>query len=237
VILDAGGVIVFPNLDWLCARATDQGLAVTREDLFASYYRTIRDVDFAELPPGGSPAFTDLVKRTWFFTHMLGHAGLPAESARRVGRILAEEALATFPRESDIYHWAMPGVRGSLERLRQAGFLLGMASNNDGALEDQLRSVGVHDLFAARMDSGIEGVSKPSPELLLRAARALGVAPALCLFVGDVDRVDGEAARAAGTAFALLDPLGQPRLSSPLILPDLDAVHHHFVAPRDAPIP
>jgi FMN phosphatase YigB (HAD superfamily) len=80
------------------------------------------------------------------------------------------------------------------------------------------------------MDSGVEGVAKPDPELPLRAARALEVTPARCLFVGDVDRVDGAAARAAGMQFALLDPLGQERPARPLVIGGLAAIHDHFVA-------
>jgi putative hydrolase of the HAD superfamily len=107
-----------------------------------------------------------------------------------------------------------------------------MASNNDGALRAQLCSVGIHDLFspAALMDSGVEGVAKPDPELPLRAARALGVTPSRCLFVGDVDRVDGAAARAAGMPFALLDPLGQERPARPLVIRSLAEIEERFVA-------
>lgn len=232
VLLDAGGVVLYPDLDWIVARAAERGIAATRDQLFLAYYRTILEVDLAEAPIGGrgGPALTSLEIRVWFFSHLLGHAGVP--QAAVCGRQLAEQAQEVFPRESDIYHWAMPGVRAQLERLRRAGYLLGMASNNDGALRDQLRSVGILDLFppGALMDSGLEGVAKPDPELPLRAARALGVPPALCLFVGDVDRVDGAAARAAGMAFALLDPLGQERPTRPLVIADLAAIADHFVA-------
>jgi HAD superfamily hydrolase (TIGR01509 family) len=236
VVLDAGGVVLYPNLDWIAARAAliDQH-KLTRDQLFLAYYRTIAEVDLTESPIGGrgGPALTSLEIRVWFFSHLLAHAGLPR--AALAGRRLAEQAQECFPRESDIYHWAMPGVREQLEGLRRAGYLLGMASNNDGALRDQLRSVGIDDLFspAALMDSGVEGVAKPDPELPLRAARALGVTPASCLFVGDVDRVDGAAARAAGMPFALLDPLGQERPARPLVIGSLAEIEEHFVALED----
>jgi len=234
IVLDAGGVVLYPNLDWIAARAAliDRQNPLTRDQLFFAYYRTIAEVDLAESPIGGrgGPALTSLEIRVWFFSHLLAHAGL--RQAELIGRRLAEQAQECFPRESDIYHWAMPGVREELEGLRRAGYLLGMASNNDGALCDQLRCVGIYDLFspAALMDSGVEGVAKPDPELPLRAARALGVPPARCLFIGDVDRVDGAAARAAGMPFALLDPLGQGRPARPLVIGGLAAIEDHFVA-------
>jgi HAD superfamily hydrolase (TIGR01549 family) len=229
IILDAGGVVLLPDLDWIGERAAEHGLRATRAQLVEAYYRTIYRVDLLETPVGGGPALTSLESRVWFFSNILRHAG--ADEPLHAGRAVAEQALELFPRESDIYHWALPTVRPQLEELRRRGFLLGMASNNDGALRAQLRSVGVIELFdeTALMDSGVEGVAKPDPELLLRAARALGVAPPRCLFVGDVDRVDGQAARAASMPFALVDPLAQPRRTAPLCVPDLGALLQHFV--------
>jgi putative hydrolase of the HAD superfamily len=124
----------------------------------------------------------------------------------------------------------MPGIEAKLRRIKGAGFILGCASNNDDALEAQLTSVGVCHLFSTLKDSGREGVAKPDPELLLRAARDLQVPPELCVYIGDVDRVDGQAARAAGMAFALLDPLCQKRPQNPLCIRDLDQIHDHFAA-------
>lgn len=231
VILDAGGVILHPNLDWVSQQLIQLGHRVERDALLHGYYRTIHELDLDESFQPHGPAFTDLEVRVWFFTRLLDHSapGIPAE---QLGREVGRRARQRFPRESDIYHWAMPGIAERLTRLRDVGFLLGSASNNDDALEQQLRSVGVLHLFGALKDSGREGVAKPDPELLLRAARELGVAPALCLYVGDVDRVDGRAARGAGMAFALLDPLGQPRPTQPLIIPSLDAITEHFSPPR-----
>lgn len=227
MILDAGGVIIHPDLDWIAQRCEERGLAgLTRQRLFEAYYRAVYALDLER--DGPTLAFTNLEIRVWFFDRLLHHVGVDAERRGPVVKAVATLALEQFPRESDIYHWCMPGTAERLQRLRDAGFLLGSASNNDDALEEQLRSVGVLHLFGALKDSGREGVAKPDPELLLRAARDLGVAPADCLFVGDVDRVDGAAARAAGMAFALLDPLDQPRPTRPLCLPHLDAIHDHF---------
>jgi HAD superfamily hydrolase (TIGR01509 family) len=231
VILDAGGVLILPNLDWIAERAAEDGLALTRDELYWAYYRTALDIDLVGDQTAGA-ALIDLEIRIWFFSRLLAHGGVAADRAATVGRTIAEQALARFPRESDIYHWAMPWVRERLLGLRRAGFVLGVASNNDGALIAQLTHTGVVDLFGALMDSGIEGVAKPDPELLLRAARSLGVAPEESLFVGDVDRVDGAAARAAGMAFALIDPLLQQRPSRPLCIGDLDQVLTHFTPPE-----
>lgn len=227
--MDAGGVLLFPNFDWLLARFGEHGLdGLTREQLHLSYYRTICLLDLDSSMAKRGAAFVDVESRLWFFEQLLLQAGVSADVSRAPALAVAELAAERFPRESDIYHWTMPGLRAKLQAIIDAGFLLGSASNNDDALTAQLTSVGVVDLFGALMDSGAEGVAKPDPELLWRAARQLGVQASQCLYVGDVDRVDGAAARAAGMAFALLDPLNQPRATCPLIIPDLVAVMEHF---------
>jgi HAD superfamily hydrolase (TIGR01509 family) len=237
ILLDAGGIILHPNLDWIAGQvASSRGVTLSRQQLFEGYYRTILEVDLRRGPvtPQGAPLYSYTI-RCWFFGRLLAHAGLPEATVEEAGAELARAAQQTFPRESDIYHWAMPGTRERLLQLSRRGFLLGVASNNDGALEAQLGAVGVRDLFGVALDSGVEGVSKPDPELLLRAARALDVPPALCLFCGDVDRVDGAAARAAGMAFALLDPLHQPRPAGPFTVSDLPSLLEHFVPPGEDP--
>ncbi|MCC6748966.1 MAG: HAD-IA family hydrolase [Deltaproteobacteria bacterium] len=230
VILDAGGVIVHPDMDWIAAGTRAYGAPLDVPTLYRAYYRMAFVVDQTPNLDRHGFALTTVDVRAWMFSHWLRGAGLAEESVEVLARSLAEAAAETFPRESDIYYWARPGLRALLEGLRARGFLLGSASNNDGALEAQLRTVGVLDLFSAYLDSRLEGVSKPDPELLLRTAQRLGVAPAECVYVGDLDRVDGEASRAAGMRFALLDPLAQPRPSGALLIPELDALASHFRA-------
>jgi HAD superfamily hydrolase (TIGR01549 family) len=230
VILDAGGVILYPDLDWIARRSAEQDVRVDRQALFEAYYRTIHELDLNPFMAPHGPSFNGLQIRIWFFDRMLRHAGAPADQVEAVGRSIAEQALASFPKESDIYHWAMPDIERKLRRLQEAGFVLGCASNNDGALEDQLTSVGVVHLFSTLKDSEKEGVAKPDPELLLRAARDLQVPPEHCVYIGDVDRIDGQAARAAGMAFALLDPLCQERPQNPRCIRDLDRIQDHFAA-------
>jgi HAD superfamily hydrolase (TIGR01549 family) len=68
----------------------------------------------------------------------------------------------------------------------------------------KLDALGVRDLFEVVVASGEpDGPRrlKPNPDGYLRAGRALGVAPELCLVVGDRDDADGAAARAGGMAF------------------------------------
>ncbi len=230
VICDAGGVLLFPNFDWLIPRFAEHGLeGLTRQGLHLAYYRTICALDLDTEQSKQGAAFVDVETRRWFFSRLLQGAGVEPQQARGPALAVAELAAAELPRESDLYHWTMPGLGQKLQALLDAGFLLGSASNNDDALGAQLTSVGLVQLFGTLKDSGAEGVSKPDPELLWRAARDLGAPAEACLYVGDVERVDGAAARAAGMSFALLDPLKQARANDVLIIGDLLELLEHFV--------
>lgn len=222
LIFDAGGVLLHPNFDWISEQATTLDVEVSVAELHHGYYRAICAVDYDAAMQREGMALNSAGIRAFLLRHLLGGAGVDAEKVEAVVGPLARRMVERFPRESDIFHWSMPGVRAAIAALKQAGFALAVASNNDGALDAQLTQVGLFDLFEVRLDSGIEGVAKPDPELLWRAARAIGHRPEDCLYVGDIDRVDGAAARAAGMSFLLLDPLGQPRASSPQIVASLD---------------
>ena len=58
------------------------------------------------------------------------------------------------------------------------------------------------------MDSHIEGVEKPDPQIFRIALERMGVAPERALYVGDIRSVDEVGARAAGLHFVLIDPFG-----------------------------
>ncbi|MET8146122.1 HAD family hydrolase [Sphaerisporangium sp. NPDC005288] len=106
----------------------------------------------------------------------------------------------------------MPGARAALDRLRGAGMPLGVVTNQAGVAKGlfdaaALRRVnarveellGPFGVWAVCPHDDGDGCAcrKPMPGLVLRAARALGVAPADCVVIGDIGR-DMEAARAAG---------------------------------------
>ena len=113
---------------------------------------------------------------------------------------------------------AMPGAREALERLRAAGVKTAVVSNQSGVARGLL-TAGDVDAVNRRVEEllgplgpwltclhGPEdgcGCRKPAPGLVLRAAQALGVAPARCVVVGDIGS-DVEAARAAGARAVLV---------------------------------
>ncbi|MCG5431677.1 HAD-IIIA family hydrolase [Mycobacterium sp. MYCO198283] len=112
----------------------------------------------------------------------------------------------------------MPGARRALQRLRDAGLLLGVVTNQSGIAKglitaDQLAAVNarVDELLGpfgswqvCVHDAG-DGCDcrKPAPGMVLAAAEELGVPPQRCVVIGDIGR-DVEAALAAGARAVLV---------------------------------
>lgn len=91
-----------------------------------------------------------------------------------------------------------PGLVELLRAARDAGVAIGVFS--DYPAERKLAAMGLDgliDVVRSAHDPAI-GRFKPAPDGLLAVARALGVAPAECVYVGDRFEVDGVAAQAAG---------------------------------------
>jgi histidinol-phosphate phosphatase family protein len=135
---------------------------------------------------------------------------------------------------------AMPGAREAVARLRAAGVPTAVVSNQSGVgrgllrteqveavnrrVEELLGPLGPWLVCPHRPGDGCR-CRKPGPGLIEAAARALGVAPADCVVIGDIG-ADVEAARAAG-ARAVLVPTAVTReeevAAAPEVAPDLPA--------------
>ncbi|MET0412200.1 MAG: HAD family hydrolase, partial [Polyangiaceae bacterium] len=95
-----------------------------------------------------------------------------------------------------------PEVPDVLRALHEQGLALGIVSTKyRRRLEGVLRRDGLSELFSVVVGGDDVERHKPHPEGLERAARALELSPAACLYVGD-HAVDAEAAQRAGMHFA-----------------------------------
>jgi len=125
-----------------------------------------------------------------------------------------------------------PATPAALETLRDMGHRLAVISNADGRVEGLIQDAGIHGFFDFVMDSALEGVEKPDPEIFLRACRRMGVQAEASLYVGDLYPVDVMGARTAGMEALLLDPMG--RLDYPVDrIPDVAALPAYLTARGD----
>ncbi|MEV0587786.1 HAD family hydrolase [Nonomuraea sp. NPDC050310] len=120
----------------------------------------------------------------------------------------------------------MPGAQAALRRLRDAGVLVGVVTNQSGVARglispDQLHQVnerveellGPFDAWAICVHDDMDACScrKPRPGLIIRAAAIMDISPLDCVMVGDIGS-DMKAARAAG-ARAIMVPTPATRPS------------------------
>lgn len=89
-------------------------------------------------------------------------------------------------------------TRDTLDRLRAAGWQLGLVSNATSESPDRFRGGPLASRFNATAFSCELGVAKPDPALYLAACGMLGVPPPACIYVGDGADQELPAAAALG---------------------------------------
>jgi putative hydrolase of the HAD superfamily len=120
-----------------------------------------------------------------------------------------------------------PDVPEALERLRTAGYRLGLVSNWESRLLDLCAAHGIATYFDFAVVSELEGYVKPHPHMYRRALELSGDPPDQVVHVGDSLRDDVQGAAAVGIHGILLDRSGasatdyEPRIRS---LAELDEV-------------
>jgi putative hydrolase of the HAD superfamily len=157
--------------------------------------------------------------------------------------VLVRELLTRAGLALDVANAALPGLRAvhddlnlwrripeelppALARAREAGLRLGVVSNSEGRLSSVLDRLGIGQYFEVVIDSHLEGVNKPDPEIFRRALVRMQLAAERSLYAGDIPEVDVLGARAAGMEGVVIDPLGHhvgsawPRVSSTAVLID-----------------
>jgi len=93
-----------------------------------------------------------------------------AEALAAGHRVDARRVLAALSGE------VRPAMVEAVRRLREAGLPLGMVSNNVAPMERTGRLAELLDLFDAVVESSVEGVRKPEPEIYRRALTRLSEA-------------------------------------------------------------
>ncbi len=217
ILLDAGGVMIFPSPDLLLPPLRAAGVQPSAADLERAHYRAMADCDKPDRePPDGQ----------WWLEYLrdfVAACGVPAAEVDAVA--------AGIVRLTQGFSWTHvgPGVTEALRGIAALGLPLGIVSNSTGEVEETLRQRGVcyagdgaavSDQVAAGgfgtevgvvIDSAVVGVSKPDPAIFAVALAALGIPDAersTVVHVGDSLRYDVTGAIAAGVRPVHLDPHG-----------------------------
>lgn len=205
VVFDAGETLLELDLAAI-ARACDH--AVDEAAVRRALGRVRRDMDAFFLPlleAGRAPSQSEFGQGRGFHLQdlLLEHLGIEPERRRA-----AAERLVALDRAHVLWTIVPPDAPTTLEALRARGLRLAVVSNSDGSIEAKLHQEGIGHVFEHVLDSHLEGVAKPHPELFRRVVERLGVDAARTLYVGDLYSIDVVGARRAGLQGVLIDRTG-----------------------------
>jgi putative hydrolase of the HAD superfamily len=209
ILLDAGGVMIFPQPDLLRPPLQEIGISPDIASFERAHYRAMVVQDLAGTPP---------VAGTWWREYLVGYFAACGVAEDQCRDLATEVAAATRGRA---WTHVGTGVTAGLRDLAALGLPMGVVSNSDGTVQAELRRLGV--CYAANgqqpdatgvqvgvvVDSAVVGVAKPDPAIFGIALEALDVpASGTVLHVGDSLRYDVAGALAAGLQPVHLDPHG-----------------------------
>lgn len=120
------------------------------------------------------------------------------------GKELTKHRAAIFKKTYLPQLRAFPGARALLERMKEAGLKLVVATSaGSDEVNDLLKQAGVDDLIQATTTSSDAKESKPDPDIVVAALARAGCAPREAVMLGDTP-YDVSAARKAGVAVVAL---------------------------------
>src|SRR4051794_3370979 len=194
LLLDAGNTLVYLDHDTLAEIAASAGFTVSAAELGAGEATAKRR--YEEIMARGISH-----EQGWdlYMQVVYESAGLTPEQALRATQLAREEH-----DRFNLWRKVPSGLVAALQRAKAAGLRLGVVSNSEGKLAELLVRVGLMELLELVVDSGLEGVRKPDPEIFQRALSRLNVPAEQALYAGDIPNVDVVGARAAGMEAVLI---------------------------------
>ena len=202
VILDVGGVLLVPHEEPVNLALTVFGISLNGEEAERAHYFGVHAMDLAGEDEGAA--------RLAYLVGYADAAGIPAS---------AHEAAIQRMREVwggptiDLWRRLVSGSAEGLRVLAATGCKMGIVSNADGTIEEQLRrneicqvGEGLGVPVLAIVDSHIVGIAKPAAEIFRHALEPLDVSPSSAIYVGDTVRYDVRGARNAGLHPVHFDP-------------------------------
>ena len=207
ILLDAGGVLIFPGPDHVLPPLRAAGMSADVGVLERAHYRAMLAQDMARVPP---------VMDTWWHEYLVSYVAGCGVAEEHCGP-LATEIIQTIT--GPVWTHVGTGAMDGLRAVAELGVPMGVVSNSDGTVESELRRLGVCYVPDGRepppsgvamgviLDSTAVGVAKPDPAIFRIALDALGLsADRSVLHVGDSLRYDVAGALAAGLQPVHMDP-------------------------------
>jgi putative hydrolase of the HAD superfamily len=210
ILLDAGGVMLFPDPELMLPPLRAAGVSPGLTDLEHAHYWA--------MAAGDHPARPAPRSGTWWAEYLSDYVAACGVPDAEVTALAGE-----MSRTIQGFAWTHvgSGVSAALRQLADLGLPMGVVSNANGEVEAALGQLDVCFVpngmisdcagiaVGVIVDSAVVGVAKPEPGIFHLALDALGLPPdGTVLHVGDSLRYDVAGALAAGVRPVHLDPHG-----------------------------
>ncbi|WP_392958398.1 HAD family hydrolase [Streptomyces sp. LN245] len=170
VLFDAGLTLIHPSGDVLTEELAAAGHTGVDPARATTALVLAAEARHLTLPAGTGG--TEKVART--FAALLG---LDPEAA--------SPAVLSALSRPDLYRDIDPEAASTLRELREQGLTLGVISNSEGTVREELRQAGLLPYLELVVDSTVVGYEKPDPRIYRHALDLLGIEGERCWYVGD----------------------------------------------------
>ncbi len=204
VLLDVGGVFLVPSRDRLVEALGQLIGKVSDAECDRAHFEGIHALDVANVPGNED--------RHIYLSAYLSSMEIPEDQLEK-----AIEALVPVwsGPSLDLWRRVLSGSIAGFRTLHQADLRLGIVSNSDGHVEEEMVrheicQIGLGPGIPVQtiIDSGVVGVAKPDPTIFDFALPSLDLDPSEVIYVGDSVKYDVRSAEAAGMTPLHIDPFG-----------------------------
>ncbi len=199
LLFDAGGTIIFPDVEYLSNVMKKHGIDVNENYLFEKTCEVGYLVD-VQLSKGNELAWSEGFLPI-FLEIMLSDI---LDSKETLNSII-DDAVSEDEKKS-LWTYTFDWVKKSLAELKNGGYRMSVISNSDGRVEDVLKEVGLRSFMDKVYDSHIVGVDKPDERIFTQVLDELSLSPAESVYIGDMFYIDVVGANGAGIPAIHLDP-------------------------------
>ena len=169
ILFDAGNTLIFMDPREILPILQRHGGTADEASFWKAEFRA-RKILSSRIDEGAFGTENEIW--TEYFVNFFEACGVEKDRLKEAG-----EDVRDVHQERHLWTWMAPETPEALDRLREAGYRLGVISNADGRMEGLIEGVGIRDRFEFVMDSDVAGIEKPHAEIFLRGFQRLDVNP------------------------------------------------------------
>ncbi len=199
LLFDAGGTIIFPNVEYLSNIMKEYGIDVSEN------YVLKKTCEVGYLVDVQLSKSDELMWSEGFLPTFLEMMLKDVVDSKKILSLIIEKITSEDKRKS-LWTYTFDWVKEALFELKNKGYKMSVISNSDGRVEGILKEVGLRAFMDKVYDSHVVGITKPDKRIFTQALDELSISPTESVYVGDMFHIDVLGANMAGIPAIHLDP-------------------------------